>query len=219
MSWRLGFRAIIATLAFAVMPLASPADETAAGGQKQQAQKLAREALGCLRRGEDAATSEQKLAAYRDGMGLARRAVELDEANVDAQFALFATEGRVLLSEGVVPNPINLYQSRNRLERVLELDPNYSDALAAKGGMYRQLPWTLGGDLAKAEDCLTKAIQSNPESIGARIELAATYRDMGQPERALPLLETAVRIAKQQGRRTRLQEANQLLAEIEPEVN
>jgi len=215
MSWHSRVQAVVLATALAAISVRSSAIDTPRGEQKRQAQASAAQALACLRRGEDALSDEARLSAYREGLSLAQQAVELDAANVDAQFALFATEGRVLLSEGVVPNPVNLYKARSRLDHVLELDPNYPDALAAKGGLYRQLPWALGGDLEKAEDCLTRAIELNPQAIGARIELAATYRDMGHPERARPLLEKAVDIAKQEGRAQRLHQANQLLAEIE----
>lgn len=30
------------------------------------------------------------------------------------------------------------------LNRTLELNPNHAEALAAKGGLYRELPWYLG---------------------------------------------------------------------------
>jgi len=208
-------RALAVTLVLAAGPLRAAAVDTPSAEHKQKAQEFARQALDCLRRGEDAATEAAKVSAYRDGIDLAKQAVRLDETNVDAQFALFASEGRVALSEGIIPNPMNLYKARNQLDHILELDPNYADALAAKGGLYRQLPWALGGDLEVAEECLTRAIELNPEAIGARIELAATYRDMGYPERARPLLVKAVDIAKKQGRDQRLQQANHLLSEIE----
>jgi len=96
----------------------------------------------------------------------------------------------------------------------LELNPNHADALTAKGGLYRQLPWVLGGSLSVAETCLTKAIALDPEAVSARIELAETYRDMGQPERGLPLLQTAASIAEQQGKKRQLSEARTLLREL-----
>jgi len=208
-------RALSVTLALALLPLGAAAVDTPSSEQKVRAQEYARQALDCLRRGEDAESEDAKISAYKDGINLARQAVSLDDTNVDAQFALFASEGRVALSEGTIPNPMNLYKARSQLDHILELDPNYADALAAKGGLYRQLPWALGGDLEVAKDCLTRAIELNPEAIGARIELAATYRDLGHPERARPLLVKAADIAKKQGRDQRLQQATELLAEIE----
>jgi tetratricopeptide (TPR) repeat protein len=207
--------ALVALLGFAV---ACPAVVRATGPEeKHQAQVLATQALDCLRRGEDAADTSQRRAAYQQGLDLANRALALDDNNSDAHFAVFGNRGRILLLEGVTPNPISLWQVDHDLERALELNPNHADALAAKGGLYRQLPWVLGGSLSVAETCLTKAIAIDPDAVGARIELAQTYKDMGHPERGVPLLQKAVSIAERQGKTRELNEARDLLNKLQPE--
>jgi tetratricopeptide (TPR) repeat protein len=181
---------------------------------KRQAQTLATQALECLRRGEDTVDEQRKMADYQQGLALATQAVALDEENSDAHFAVFGNKGRILLLEGVGANPISLLQVNGDLERALELNPNHADALTAKGGLYRQLPRLLGGSLAVAENCLTKAIRIDPEAVSARIELAATYREMGHPERGVPLLQTAAAIAERQGKQRQLREARDLMREL-----
>ena len=182
---------------------------------KQQAQTLATQALEYLVRGEDALDKQEKMADYERGLDLASRAVALDEENPDAHFAVFGNKGRILLLQGVGANPISLLTVNHDLERALELNPNHSDALTAKGGLYRQLPRVLGGSLTVAENCLTKAISINPDAVSARIELAATYREMGQPERGIPLLHKAAALAERQGKQRQLREARDLMREIE----
>lgn len=205
--------------AFLLLVLTAPAsraaDPTPVSPEiKQQAQKLADQSLELLRRGEDAPSDEQRLQLYKQGLDLATRAVELDEANADAHFGIFGNKGRILLLEGVGANPVSVVTVNHDLDRALELNPDHADALTAKGGLYRQLPWVLGGSLTVAEECLTKAIRLDPEAVSARIELAATYRDMGQPERGLPLLETAAQIAERQGKKRQLREAQDLMREL-----
>jgi tetratricopeptide (TPR) repeat protein len=178
------------------------------------AQDLASHAVACMKRGEDALSPEAKLAAYREGLGLAKRALAIDDQNADAHFALFATEGRIMLLEGVTPNPISLLKVNQELERCLQLNPNHSDALAAKGGLYRQLPWVLGGNLDKAEECLKRAIEIDPNAVGARIELARTYRDKGRTELCEPLLTKAAELAQRMNKERQLGEARQLLTEL-----
>jgi tetratricopeptide (TPR) repeat protein len=182
---------------------------------KQQAQTLATQALEYLVRGEDAVDKQEKMADYERGLDLASRAVALDEENPDAHFAIFGNKGRILLLQGVGANPISLLTVNHDLERALELNPNHSDALTAKGGLYRQLPRVLGGSLTVAENCLTKAISINPDAVSARIELAATYRELGQPERGIPLLHKAASLAESQGKQRQLREARDLMREIE----
>lgn len=196
----------------AVRPVLAAGPATAEA--KRQAQTLATQALDYLRRGEDATDKKQKMDFYQRGLALAQRAVDLDDENSDAHFAVFGNKGRILLLEGVGANPVSLLQVNGDLERALELNPNHADALTAKGGLYRQLPWVLGGSLTVAENCLTKAIRIDPEAVSARIELAATYREMGQPQRSLPLLEKAAAIAERQGKQRQLREARDLMKEL-----
>jgi tetratricopeptide (TPR) repeat protein len=197
-----------------VFPVAARAATNAESGRR--AQILAEQALDNLRRGEDATDRDQKMAFYQQGLSLANRAVALDDENADAHFAVFGNKGRILLLEGVGANPVSLLQVNRDLERALELNPNHADALTAKGGLYRQLPWLLGGSLSLAESCLTKAISLDPEAVSARIELGATYKEMGQPERSLPLLRKAAAIAERQGKQRQLREARELLQELSP---
>lgn len=207
---------IAGALALTLLGTAPSAAQNAAVALErgEVAQDLATRAVASMKRGEDALTPEAKTAAYREGLALAKRALAIDDQNADAHFALFATEGRLMLLDGVTPNPISLLKVNQQLERCLELNPNHSDALAAKGGLYRQLPWVLGGNLDKAEACLKRSIEIDPESVGARIELARTYRDKGQLELCAPLLTKAAEIAARTNRQRQLGEARQMLAEL-----
>lgn len=182
--------------------------------REEVAQELAARAIAALKRGEDAREEEVKIAAYREGLDLARRAAAADDSNADAHFAIFANLGRLMLLEGAAPNPLNLLKVNRELERCLELNPNHSDALAAQGGMYRQLPWLLGGNLDKAEAALKRSIEIDPNAVGARIELALVYRDRGEPERGIALLEHAIVLAEQMNKQRQLGEARRLLEEL-----
>lgn len=203
-------------LALAVLALTAAAPALAdSPDARQRAQALASQAVRCLERGEDLTETDAKRKEYERGLELARQALALDDDNADAHFAVFGNEGRLMLLDGVTPNPISLLKVNRELDRALDLNPNHSDALAAKGGLYRQLPWALGGSLSRAEECLTKAIAADPEAVGARIELAATYRDMGEPQRSLPLLQDAVSIAERKGKQRQLTAARTLLVQLE----
>ncbi len=198
--------AVVAATLFICVTVSSAEDPSAA--------TLALDAQSTLDLAEEEKDQRAKLARYREAREIGLEAIDLDKGNADAHFVVFATEGRIALLEGTIPNPVNLYNAQKRLNHVLELDPDHSHGLAAKGGLYRQLPWALGGDLKKAESYLKRAIAINPNAIGARIELAATYRDMGKTDGCVPLLDQAVAIAKQEGRPSRVEEAERLRSEI-----
>ncbi len=193
---------------------AAESDSSQAGVPLAERDRLAQRALDLLQVAEAAESKSEKIAAYKRCRDVAKRAVALDQSNADAHFAVFAAEGRLELLNGAVPNPVNLYRAQERLDHVLELDPGHSAGLAAKGGLYRQLPWMLGGDLEKAESFLKRAIELNPEAIGARIELAATYFDKGEREKCAPILDEARAIAEKQGKLFRLKQVARLRAEI-----
>lgn len=188
-----------------------------AGTNADASRRLADESLALMMQAEDEFDDAVRLATYRKGLELARQAVAANDLNPDAHFALFASNGRIMLLEGAAPNPINLFAVNSELGRVLELDPNHADALAARGGLYRQLPRLLGGSLDKARADLSRAIELDPEAVGARMELAQAYRDLGEPARGLPLLETAVQFAEKKGMRRKLTEARRLLQEFKTE--
>ena len=178
-------------------------------------QKLTLEAMHCLQQGEEASDVDAKLAAYRRGVELAHQAVAADDNSADAHFALFANNGRVLIYEGYTANPATLMSVNRELNRTLEINPNHADALAAKGGMYRQLPWALGGSKQKASEYLARSVELDYEhACGARIELAELYRDLGQPERGIPLLEKAVEVATRDKKPDKLERARALLREL-----
>ncbi len=209
---------VLAALTILQLGNARPAagEQAYAHTRTEAAQELTARALECLHRGEDATAKDAKLAAYREGLQWAERAVAADDASADAHYARFANQGRILMLEGAI-NPLNLLTVNRELDRVLELNPNHADALAARGGMYRQLPWVLGGSLEKAADYLSRAVTLDPDNAcGARIELAETYRDMGHPERSVPLLEQAVQVAQRMGKQRQLLEAQTLLAQLKP---
>lgn len=189
----------------------APAHERRTTGQ---ADDLVVRAQSFLDQAEAAKLKADKVTAYESARDTARQALALDGDNADAHFVVFAAEGRLELLSGAVPNPMKLYKAQGRLDHVLELNPAHSDGLAAKGGLYRQLPWALGGDLDKAETFLKRAIEENPEAIGARLELAATYLDKGQPEKCGRLIDEAVAIAEKQGKTHRVEEAEKLRAQL-----
>jgi Tetratricopeptide repeat len=175
-----------------------------------------RESYRCLETGESSEDDATKLYWYGRGKDLAVAAVSKDDGDADAHFALFANWGRQLQTDGWLKNAYHLPALRRELDRALEIDPNHADALAAMGGLYLELPRFLGGDVAKAEPLLVRAIELDPLGPGARLELADCYTSQSRQDAARDLATTARRLAIEQGKPHLVRRANALLAEIGP---
>ncbi len=185
-----------------------------ASGENDPGAQLAKKSLEMMRQGEEEPSLAAKRKYYEEGLKLAEQSIALNDASADAHFARFTNLGRLMLLDGTVPNPINILTVNRELNRVLDLDPTYADAWAAKGGMYRQLPGLLGGSEAKAEQCLKRAIDLDEHAVGARVELAILYRDHGEPHRGVPLIEQAIVIAGQDHKPQACAEAKALLEQF-----
>jgi tetratricopeptide (TPR) repeat protein len=175
---------------------------------------LARRSIACVERGDEAQTAAAKLTAYREGEAFARQAIALDDRSAEAHFALFARSGRLLLTSSAVVGPFSVGRTTREFDRALELDPNYAEALAARGALYRQLPRLLGGNTEKAEWYLTRTIELDPNAVVARIELAKIYSDEGDAQGSVALLETAAGIAAREGKCRSFAKARVLLHEL-----
>lgn len=176
---------------------------------------LIRESLRDLERGENAEDEAKKIEWYQRGKALAERALEADERSADAHFAYFANWGHILQTDGWLKNSVYLPALWRELDRALELDPDHADALAAKGGLYLRLPAFLGGDVDKAERLLQRAADLDPEAAGIRLELSECYLQKSQPEAARRLLQTSLRLAREQGKERYVRRAESLLRDLD----
>ena len=174
-----------------------------------------RESYRCFETGESTEDDHTKLYWYNRGKELATIALSQDDNDADAHFALFANWGRWLQTDGWFKNAYHLPALRRELDRALELNPNHPDALAAMGGLYLELPRFLGGNVAKAEPFLVRAIQLDPLAVGARLELADCYLQQRQ-DGARDLATTARRLAIEQGKPHFVRRADTLLLEMGP---
>lgn len=173
-----------------------------------------RESYRLLEEGEASEDDTAKLALYARGKALAERALAVEANNAEAHFALFANWGRWLQVDGWFKNSYRLPALWTELNRTLELDPEHPDALAAKGGLFLELPGYLGGDVAKAQGYLEQAVKLDPDSVGARLELAECYIMEDRHEEARGLVLVARRIATERGKKHYIRRADGLLTKL-----
>ena|SRR2546422_8751789 len=149
------------------------------------------------------------------GQLLAERAVVLDDRNADAHFALFCNMGELMRLDGEsLSSAFGLRRLLAEVDRTLELNPQHTDALAAKGTLLLRLPRLFGGNAQKGEAMLREVIQKDPNAVTSRLTLARTCEARGERAEAMAFASRALQIAREQGRADKIAEAQATLAEL-----
>lgn len=116
---------------------------------------------------------EQKPVVIDRGVKLAEAAVAAREHDARAHFALFCNLARRAELNGVSVGAVAaLTRMEEAVDRALELEPEYLDALVGKGTFLIELPWMLGGDDDEGEQLLRRAVALDPSFTPARERLA-----------------------------------------------
>jgi tetratricopeptide (TPR) repeat protein len=172
-----------------------------------------------LRAAEARELDTTAMSLYRQAITESEAALKRNPNSAGANFVLFAAKGRILLADGLTKNLIELRQlDRNHLDRAIELDPRYSNALAAKGGVLLDLPRLLGGDPSEGLRLLQRAAELNPGGPGTRVSLAKALARTGRLEEAKKQVRLAAHHACIQGRRKALDDAVALSEELGMEI-
>lgn len=172
-----------------------------------------------LRAAELRETDATAMDLYRQASRTARSILARNPDSATANFVYFAAEGRLLLADGLARNLLALRSlDRKHLDRAIELNPGYANALAAKGGVLLDLPTLIGGDPAAGLALLRRAKALNPGGVGTRVSLAKALARNGEVEEARREARRAAHLACIQGRRKALDAASELLGELEPSL-
>lgn len=128
---------------------------------------------------------EEKLAAFREGARVAKRAIDLLESSADAHFLFAANIGSAAELQGVAMAALTIRQLKKHVHRALELDERHVRAHHMLGRMYEELPWFLGGNQEAAGRHLRQAVSLDGRYAPARLDLARWYMKRGQSDEAL----------------------------------
>jgi tetratricopeptide (TPR) repeat protein len=122
-----------------------------------------------------ATTESERLAAYERGADTARRAVAAAPRDERAHLWLALNTGRMAELRGAMRAAGLLTTIRSESQTVLALNPSSVEGLILAGSLAAELPGILGGDRARAEALLTRALELDPHHTGGRLELARFY--------------------------------------------
>jgi tetratricopeptide (TPR) repeat protein len=139
-----------------------------------------------------APTTEAKLASYERGRDVAKRAIELAPRNPDAHLWYAANLGRWAVTRGKMRAAFLVSTLRDEIDTILQLDPNHVPGLSLAGSFYFETPGMFGGDVARAEGYLRKALGLDPHFTRARVELARCLIHQGRYVEARDELQRVV---------------------------
>ncbi|MBM4269179.1 MAG: hypothetical protein FJ144_21655 [Deltaproteobacteria bacterium] len=142
------------------------------------------------------------------GLELAEKAVAETPNDAKAHFAVFCNLGRQLETRGAdLASVSDVGRLKEEIDRALEIEPAFIDALIAKGRFLDQLPWIMGGDDDESEQLLRKAVSLAPDYAQARVFLAEFLLEHDETEEARRLAIEASILAKASGERELLARA------------
>jgi tetratricopeptide (TPR) repeat protein len=152
---------------------------------------------------------------YEKGIALAEAAIATDPNLADAYYALFLNLARKTQRTGITAQATSVGRLKELLRKTIELDPGHADAWEAQGEMLMRLPWLLGGSEKKGEEALRRSQELDPKWAKPPLRLAELHWKKGEAEAARAEALRARDLARSSGDADRLNEAQELLREID----
>jgi tetratricopeptide (TPR) repeat protein len=157
----------------------------------------------------------EQIDRLRVGLELGEEAVEADEGDATAHFALFCNVAKQVDVSGLSWRVFGqLRRMRTEIDRTLELAPDYPEALIAKGELLRRLPGPLGGDETLALQLFRRALDIRPDYVVGRFYLARALRVRGDAA-ALAEARAALALATKMGTAREQRQAEDLVASFD----
>ena len=177
--------------------------------------ELARRGLTECEAGRRSSLRDERQAHFERGREFGDQAVTLDGQSAEAHFAVFCNMGELMRLDGeTLSSVFQLRRLNAEIDRTLELNPEYTEAMAAKGILLIRLPRLLGGDAERGETLLRRVLQKDPNAVESRLMLAKTCESRGDRDEAVAFASRALQIAREQGRADKVAEAQATLAEL-----
>lgn len=127
--------------------------------------------------GDHTTDANEKLAAFQEGIAMARAAVALQSQRPEGHFWLGANLGGQASAKGIFGGLSNIPEIRREMETVIKLDDKFEggSAYLALGQVDLEVPESMGGNQERAVAELEKGVSVDGENTELRIELAQAY--------------------------------------------
>jgi tetratricopeptide (TPR) repeat protein len=162
-----------------------------------------------------ASTAADRDVRLERAVKIAEEAVTADDRDPLAHFALFCALGQKARAAGASLQSLTaLRRMRREVDRALELEPEYVDAMVGKGALLVNLPALLGGSRKEGEALLRRALALDPDLFGARVELARALDARGERKQARAEAQGALAVAERRGDAADIVTARDLLNQL-----
>ncbi len=143
--------------------------------------------------GEDLLTDkDKKIAAFEEGAALAKRALEIQEADVEAHYVYAANLGSRADLKGIAASLVALDDIKQHLNRALQLKKDHVPTLHMAGMILEELPSFMGGNKSVGLSYVKRAVELDPAYSHARLDLAKMYLKRKDQDAAKRELATVV---------------------------
>jgi len=158
-------------------------------------------------------------AALEESLALADRAIAADESDALAHFARFCALGQQARRSGAsLSSLVKLWAIRDAVDRTLELVPDFPAALLGKGALLCSLPRLLGGDPSAGEQLVQRALQIEPDYVGARLFLAEKLEERGERAAARDEAERGLAAAERKNDSEGASDARRILNRLDSRI-
>ena len=174
----------------------------------------ARAALARCEKADDVPAAA-KAGELKQSLAQAERAVAADDDDAVAHFAVFCAVGKQTQMAGISTKVLgNVRRMRREVDRALQIDPDYTAALAGKGAFLIELPRVFGGDAKEGERLLRRALEIDPDYVRPRLDLARALAARGANSDARTEAERALAAAEKRHDDEGAADAHDLLAKF-----
>lgn len=143
-------------------------------------------AFCCYREGDFEASMEHASAVLKND---ARLADPLSKAR--AHLMIASAKGELMKGSSRLKKFVTAFSIRRHLKKARELKPNNPRVLLGWGVYRMTAPPFMGGDLERAEELITRAVEQNPNMIDGLARLAQLYLAKGNREKYSYYIERA----------------------------
>jgi tetratricopeptide (TPR) repeat protein len=123
---------------------------------------------------------------YEKAYAKAREAVVVSPRSAGAHYFLGLSAAKIARGAGPFSSLKYIHIAQREMEKVIQLDPGFSDAGAYRilGKIYLEMPGAVGGSNKRSREYLEKAVALAPDNVLNHLYLAQVLKALGDKKRA-----------------------------------